>query len=432
MKLAKGILSIFLFSLLIASCGNDDDQVTPSTETTSFTITLTNTINFLSSHVFNTPDGASAPGPIPNQGGSYSISFDAAPGSRMSFASMLANSNDWFFANGENGTALFDDDGNPRVGDITADVRLYDAGTEEEDPNTIATAPEGGTNGAPDDDTSVRTQQQDVSNFLTAELSHNNGTFTLKLTRNVEGILTPGLVLVHAQDQPLFTRGEADRGQGLKLLAEAGNPGELHGYITETGTDGAPLRLSAAITPLSPGVVYAFDGDSDPLFTQGQAAKENSGLEELAEAGNNDIIFNYLNDQGLPVAKSNEADGVGPGGSLTFDIDVPKGYKLGLATMFVQSNDWIITFNNAGAQIFDANGAAQSGTDRSTQLYLFDAGTEMDEAVGFGPNQAPRQADPDSGSADADTNTRRVTEIENVQFNAGTINSLPGVVARED
>ena len=68
---------------------------------------------------------------------------------------MLANSNDWFFAAGQDGLALFDADGNPLSGDITADIRLYDAGTEEEDPATIATAPDGGTIGNLDDDTTA-------------------------------------------------------------------------------------------------------------------------------------------------------------------------------------------------------------------------------------------------------------------------------------
>ncbi|MEM9917787.1 MAG: spondin domain-containing protein [Bacteroidota bacterium] len=432
MKLVKGIFAALTISILVASCSKDDDDGATPAPTTQFRITLTNTINYLSAQVFNTPDGASAPGPVAQQGGSYTVSFQAAAGSRLSFVSMLANSNDWFFAPGENGLPLYDANGAPVTGDITASVRLYDAGTEEEDPTTIATAPEGGTNGAPDDDTSVRTEQQDVSNYLTATLSHDNGRFTLQLTKNEDGILTPGIVLIHAQDNPIFTRGEADRGQGLKLIAEAGMPNELYDFITEVGTDGAPLRMSAAITPLSPGVVYAFNSEKDPLFTQGEAAKADSGLEELAEDGNNNVIFDYLESLNLPVAKSNEPGGVGPGGSLTFDIEIPEGYKLGLATMFVQSNDWIISFNNNGAAIFDAAGNPQSGMGESEQLYLYDTGTEVDEGIGIGPNQPMRQASPNSGGSDADTATRRVQEIEDIQFNGATIQSAPGVVSQQD
>ncbi|HHH50351.1 MAG TPA: hypothetical protein ENK52_05170 [Saprospiraceae bacterium] len=77
-------------------------------------------------NVFNTPDGASAPGPL-HPGSSYSFSFTAEEGDDLSFATMLVQSNDWFIGGNEislfsNGTAL--------SGDITSMVKLYDAGTE--------------------------------------------------------------------------------------------------------------------------------------------------------------------------------------------------------------------------------------------------------------------------------------------------------------
>ncbi|MEM7786061.1 MAG: spondin domain-containing protein, partial [Planctomycetota bacterium] len=350
--------ALFVVAILLAGC-SEEEAVLPGdpTPTTRFQVRLTNTINLLSSAVFNTPDGANTPGPIADEGGSYTIQFKAQAGARLNFVNMLANSNDWFFAIGQNGIELFENN-NPVTGDITSSVRLYDAGTEEEDPSTIATEPDGGMAGTPDDDMSIRTQQMDVSNYLSANLSYSNGYFTLKLTKGPDGILTPGLIVVHAQDAPLFTRGDVDRGNGLKLIAEAGDPSELYAYLTETGPDGAPLRLSAAISPLSPAVIYAFGSESDPLFSQGEAAKSNSGLEEIAEDGNNQVIYDYLIGQGIPVAKSNETAPVGPGGSLTFDLEIPDGYRLGIATMLVQTNDWFISFNNSGAEIFDAAGNA--------------------------------------------------------------------------
>lgn len=428
-------LTIYFFALLLVSAlfiGCSEEEEIPNDPTTTFDVVLTNTINLLSSTVFNTADGSTSPGPIAQEGGTYTIEFKAQAGSRVNLATMLANSNDWFFAAGQDGVALFDASGNPITGDITSSIRLYDAGTEEEEPSTIATEPDGGTAGTPDDDNLVRTEQVDVSNYLSANLSYSNGTFTLKLTKGPDGILTPGLVVVHAQDAPLFTRGEPDRGQGLKLLAEAGNPGELQEYLTETGPDGAPLRLAAGISPLSPGVIYAFSGDSDPLFTQGEVAIDGSGLEELAEAGDNNVIFDYLQGLGIPVAQNNEVGGVGPGGQLSFTIEVPQGYRLGIATMLVQTNDWFISFNNSGAEIFDAAGNPNNGTGESVQLYLYDAGTEADELLGLGVDQAPRQANPDAGAPDADTMVRRVSRIEDAGFGKGLISSGPGVVAQED
>ena len=48
--------------------------------------------------------------------------------------------------------------------------------------------------------------------------------------------------------------------------------------------------------------------------------------------------------------------------------------------------------------------------------------------MGKGMNQAPRQTGPNMGAADANTNVRRVGEIEDVQFAKGVITSGPGVV----
>ena len=56
----------------------------------------------------------------------------AEPGDRLSFATALAASNDWFFAPGANGIELFSGD-HPRWGDITTELRLYDLGTESDE-----------------------------------------------------------------------------------------------------------------------------------------------------------------------------------------------------------------------------------------------------------------------------------------------------------
>ena len=417
--------------LFLASCSNDDDNnPNPEPSATTFRITLSNTINYLSTTVFNTPDGDIDSGPLTEVGDTYIFSFYAYPGSRLSFATMLANSNDHFFAPGEAGVELFDDNGDPVTGDITSQISLWDAGTEEEDPATIATEPDGDINGDPDDDNTVRIVSSEVSEYLTAALSHDGDRFTVTLTRINMGIITPGIAVIHAQDAPLFTVGEPDRGQGLEAIAEAGEATALYDWLNETGTDGAPLRLSSSITPFSPGVVYAFSGASDPLFQQGQSATAESGLEALAEDGGNQTMFDYLDGQGLSVAMSSGP--ILPGESITFDIEARSGDKLGFATMFVQSNDWFLAFNNDGVALFDGSGNPVSGTEYSVQAYLYDAGTEEDETVGFGDNQALRQSGANTGAADDDTSVRRVGEIDDVQFNKGVITSAPGVAGYVD
>lgn len=62
-------------------------------------------------------------------GQSYTFSFEAKQGEYLSFASMLGKSNDLFFAPGDMGIRLFE--GNkPVEGVVTAQVYLWDAGTE--------------------------------------------------------------------------------------------------------------------------------------------------------------------------------------------------------------------------------------------------------------------------------------------------------------
>lgn len=94
------------------------------------------------SGVVTTPVGDAAPGPI-TPGKAYELTFPAAPGQRLSLAAMFGQSNDLFYAPGARGIALFDAKGAPRSGDLTAELILWDAGTEvnEEPGNGAHQAP---------------------------------------------------------------------------------------------------------------------------------------------------------------------------------------------------------------------------------------------------------------------------------------------------
>ena len=82
--------------------------------------------------VFNTPVGAMAAGPI-RPGDSYEFTVTAAPGMKLFMTQMFGQSNDWFYAPGANGIALFDAKGAPVSGDITDQFYLWDAGTEKDE-----------------------------------------------------------------------------------------------------------------------------------------------------------------------------------------------------------------------------------------------------------------------------------------------------------
>ncbi len=423
-------------------------NATPVNSTT-FRVTIKNTVNYLNVHVFNTPVGAGSPGPLGINGSQYQVSFQAVPGTKFTPVTMMGNSNDWFLAPTDlEGIDLFPGGVALNNVDIADQLSLYDLGTEADgDPSTF---PSAGTNVGPaDSNTSVRLVPGRGTGdiYVTAVLNYTNGdgnsagTFTLTITainapdsgmatsQDNGFVVTPGMVVLHAQPEPLFTIGEADRGVGLERIAEDGMPDMLYNWFTETGSQGTPLRLSSSLTPFSPALIYAFNTDSDPWFTQGDTAKASSGLEEIAEDGDRMVAYNYLKDLGIPVALPAEDGPIGPGGTFTFTIQIPEGqdYKLGFGTMFVKSNDWFISTNNIGMKLFNDNGSPFSGVAESARTYLYDAGTEDDQPVGFGGDQVMNQSGPNTGAADADTSIRRVSALDDVQFGKGVINSGPGV-----
>lgn len=63
----------------------------------------------------------------------------ARPGDRLHFAVMFVQSNDLFYAADPAGIALFDPTGVPITGDRTAAVKLWDAGTEVNQPPGVGT-----------------------------------------------------------------------------------------------------------------------------------------------------------------------------------------------------------------------------------------------------------------------------------------------------
>jgi hypothetical protein len=82
--------------------------------------------NGYTSGVYNMPDIAGGAGPI-FPGDKYTFTIEAKPNKYLSIASMLGNSNDEFFAFGDDGFKLTV--GNA-VKDITSEVMIWDAGTE--------------------------------------------------------------------------------------------------------------------------------------------------------------------------------------------------------------------------------------------------------------------------------------------------------------
>ena len=77
------------------------------------------------------------------------------------------------------------------------------------------------------------------------------------------------------------------------------------------------------------------------------------------------------------------------------------------ATMFVQSNDLFYAPSEDGIALWDDAGNRISG-DVTDQIMLWDSGTEENQAIGMGADQAPRQSGANTGAADEDNTVRIV------------------------
>ncbi|MEM0962764.1 MAG: spondin domain-containing protein [Bacteroidota bacterium] len=428
----RSLLTLSILGLTLAACDSSDPDIEPPIDATQFRIEIENVaqpFGVLKSGVFNTPVGASAPAPI-FPGEVYEFSFTAGPnvtpgsGMRLSFATMFIQSNDLFYTFPADGLALYDASGNARTGDVTSEILLYDAGTEVNEEPGVGTnqaprqsgADTGGEEngvlgrieeGAADRAGFTYPNNADVIRVL---LSHDGDTeFTVRIenvstsstlatsTGSVAVPLSPGGWAVHVDAVDFFESGTAAP-QWVEAIAEDGSPGPFADAFTP---------LTGITVPLSPGAVVVHE-DAVDFFTSGQAAS--AGIEGIAEDGSPGALVAALTGvQGVssvaafdtPTGASGPSP-IGPGGSYTIEVEAEPGDRLSFATMFIQSNDLFYTFSGDGLALFDASGAAVSG-DVTSQVLLYDAGTEANQEPGVGLDQAPRQSGADTGAEENGT-----------------------------
>ena len=152
--------------------------------------------------------------------------------------------------------------------------------------------------------------------------------------------MSPGLCIVHTNNAPVFSSGKKDRGKGLEAQAENGNPATL-----------------------------------------AKSLESDKGVNSV-------VAFN------TPLG-TKEPGPIGPGAAYECSVEAARGSKLTITSMFGQSNDLFYAPNESGIALF--NNAKPISGNITSKIILWNAGTEVNEEPGIGPNQAPRQKVPNSG-----------------------------------
>jgi hypothetical protein len=164
---------------------------------------------------------------------------------------------------------------------------------------------------------------------------------------------------------------------------------------------------ASASLAFSPGV-YVLHTQSGPVFMLGRV-DNGMGLESQSEDGDPTMLSKSLNGKkgiisvgvfNTPVGKSDPGP-IRPGDAYEFTFDVEKNSKtkLTIVMMWGQSNDLFYAPGPNGISLLDKKGNPVTG-EITSQFQLMDAGTEVNQEPGFGPDQGPRQSGPNTGPAE--------------------------------
>lgn len=363
----------------------------------------------------------------------YEIEFTAGTGQFVSFATMLGESNDWFFAPVTTGIPLYDASGRPVSGDVTRSVLLWDAGTEaDQEPgvgDAVGTRQAAPGVGAVDSNSALREVPIEVrlasgATFVRPAVSEMirvtltpgaDRTFRLRIENvstdatlqtsqgNLAITLSPVAWMVHIEPAPLLDASTGGGTRGIEQLAEDGNPAALDSAL-----------VAGISTPISPGN-FVLHTQAGPLFLPGESDR-GLGMESLAEDGDNVVLDASLIDQPIRDQGSFEVP-VGAdtirwaerGESFIFTFEAFEGDRLSFVTKFGMSNDWFFGVHPDGIDLwFDDEDDEPISGDITDQVFLYDLGTEVDEELAVGPNTGTQQAAINSGALDPDRVIREI------------------------
>ncbi len=380
LKTKMGLMVLASLALVVTACDSTDNvpalAINPDVNEDQVMQKLDD-VNVADHMIFNTPVGSSDAGPA-EPGMSYSMEFTINEDERVTLASMVAQTNDWFIAPRANeGLDLAALTEGQFDKDITSEFAVWDAGTEEDEtfgegPNQAPRQPEPNT-GPADDNATVRLVEGElgqVEKYIQVQLTRldSDGLYRIVISTvdDSQSPVTPGVIAIYSGDHnPIFVADSEAKLQGLEALAEDGNPDKL-------GED-----LAANSNPV---------GDLEAVNI----------IDHL--------LFN------TPVG-ANEAGPLAPGMSYSVEFKAQEGERLTLATMVAKSNDWFIApLANEGLDVWALTSDEVTAVI-TEELTLWDAGTEEDQAFGQGDNQAPNQPEANTGPED-DNALVRVVDSE--------------------
>jgi hypothetical protein len=394
----KALLGIAFLALSIGCKKRDmeDHSMQPSTQSTM--ITVENVLDSKPLVESGTFKGAGIP-PVILPGDSVSITFSAAKAQYITFATMYGWSNDLFFAPANPGIKLYTNDGMPITGDLSAQIKLWDNGTRENQmPGKNVTHP-GTAEASPKNIKEVDGMDDYGNNYLPASqlmkvlLTYTgNSMFKLTIINNSKGTSneTPFSSGVWAisyvaggnllLSEPIFSSDKLSA-NGLTNIAEMGDNSVMSTYLS---------GLTGIFTPLSPILVVVYSGSENPFYKTGEYDR-GEGLKLLAQKGNADTLAKSLKMKSgvksvyvlkeptttvlLPKINGNT------GGKVSQQLTVMQGDKIAIATMYGFSNDWF----------FATTGNDLSATEKgnfSSSIGLFDDGTALDQFPGAGVTQS--------------------------------------------
>jgi hypothetical protein len=382
---------LILFIATFMSC-KKDDHMPPEKLATSITVeNILKSQPLVESGTFQ----GTEENPLILPGQSTTIHFSAAKGEALAFATMYGWSNDLFFAPENPGIQVYDSKGMPLEGDVSTQIKLWDNGTRiNQMPGANVTRP-----GTADNKNITEVKGADMqgntyldaSKLVQATLHYDGNSFFTLTIKNIsagtknETPLSPGVWAVSyiaggnlLNGAPLYKSGQPTA-NGLTALSEMGNNAPLFEYIKS---------ITGIFTPLSPVLVVVYHGIDNPIYKTGEKDR-GLGLKELAQKGNADVLAAALMTmQGVKHVYVLPAPGtkvllpvIGDqsGGIVSHDIEVEKGDRLAIATMYGFSNDWF--FATKG------NGIKPEPGDISATTELYNDGTAIDQFPGAGITQ---------------------------------------------